>query len=168
MKDDRNNRRPGPRPPQRRIDKPFRRNVAVLIRVGDKFLACQTARHPNWQCVQGGFDVSDASPEAALYRELEEELGTKPEHFKIIHRSTYWRRYRFPREFLVRGKHGGQEQLWYLAELSSMSEINLAASCGEFNDTKLVAIEELLEIYAKWKRAPFLDFCYELGLIKAP
>lgn len=146
--------------------KTFRKNVAALIRFDGRYLACETSRHPNWQSVQGGLDLTDPSAEDGLFRELEEELGAPRSAFRILHRSCYWRRYRFPDEFLVRGKHAGQEQLWFLIELTDLNAIQLEKSCGEFRSTKLVDIQEFLDFYAKWKRAPFLDFCYELGLIK--
>lgn len=144
--------------------KTFRLNVAALIRYKDKFLACQTLRHPNWQSVQGGLDKTDESVEAALFRELGEELGAPAQAFKILKRSNYWRRYRFPPEFLVRGKHCGQEQLWFEVELLSLDAVCLDKSCREFRDTKLIDIDEFLKTYAAWKRAPFVDFCLELGL----
>ena len=62
------------------------------------------------------------SPEQAMYRELMEEVGLKPEHVKILGRTRHWLRYNVPAKLGATG----------LASQLSRPEANLvfAASAG--------------------------------------
>lgn len=145
----------------------FRANVAALVRTEGKILACYRAQHPGWQCVQGGYDPEDDTPENAILRELSEELGVPAAEFRIVYRSPYWRRYLFPRGFDKKGmasKYAGQDQLWFDVELSNSKYIDLEKACGEFSKIQLMSIEDFIASYVEWKKAPFLDFCMERNL----
>ena len=56
----------------------------------------------------------------AMYRELHEEVGLKPEHVKVIGRTRDWLRYEVPDKFIkreVRGHYRGQKQIWFLLRM---------------------------------------------------
>ncbi len=59
-------------------------------------------------------------PEAAMYRELHEEVGLKPEHVQVLGRTRDWLRYEVPERWLRRewrGNYRGQKQIWFLLRL---------------------------------------------------
>ena len=149
------------------IIKHYRPNVAALVKCGNLFVGCMRSHHPGWQSVQGGIDPTDESPEHAIFREMEEELGVEKNNIKITYRSHYWRRYEFVSGNQRKGEnYCGQEQLWFVIEIPSADAIQLAkASSDEFTEVKLMPITELVQKYVTWKNLPFLDFCRELQLI---
>ena len=55
-----------------------------------------------------------------MFRELEEEVGLKPEHVRILGRTRHWLRYEVPEKWIRRdwrGTYRGQKQIWYLLRL---------------------------------------------------
>jgi putative (di)nucleoside polyphosphate hydrolase len=52
-----------------------------------------------WQFPQGGIQDRE-SPEEALFRELNEEIGLLPEHVQIVGCTRGWLRYKLPRRLL--------------------------------------------------------------------
>lgn len=153
------------------MDRTFRPNVAALIKVGNQFL-CAERSEPRgvWQTVQGGVEANDTSLEQALLREMQEELGVDAENVRIIEQSRYWRRYEFPAEVLEKypeRKNIGQEQMWFVVELSSLGCVNLKQSEGEFVQVELVSLEKLLAQFVQWKLPIVKDFCYEMGLLNS-
>lgn len=64
-----------------------------------------------------------------MYRELEEEIGLKAEHVKIIGRTRDWLRYEVPDRFIkreIRGHYRGQKQIWFLLRMVGRDcDINL-------------------------------------------
>ena len=53
-------------------------------------------------------------------RELEEEVGLRPEHVEIIGSTRNWLRYRLPKRYVRRNRQPlciGQKQKWFMLEL---------------------------------------------------
>jgi putative (di)nucleoside polyphosphate hydrolase len=60
------------------------------------------------------------SPEQALYRELEEEVGLGPEAVEVLGVTRGWLRYRLPKRFVRKGQKPlciGQKQKWFLLRM---------------------------------------------------
>ncbi len=80
---------------------------------------------------QGGIKHGE-SPEQAMFRELHEEVGLRPEHVQIIARTRDWLRYEVPDHFIrrdARGHYRGQKQIWFLLKLIGRdSDMNLRAT----------------------------------------
>lgn len=102
----------------------FRPNVGIILTnpEGSLFWARRVGNQNAWQFPQGGIQLHE-DPEAALYRELEEEIGLKPEDVSLLGATRGWLRYRLPERLIRQREDGrrciGQKQKWYLLELRS-------------------------------------------------
>jgi putative (di)nucleoside polyphosphate hydrolase len=98
----------------------YRPNVGIILcnEQGRLFWAKRIGQR-SWQFPQGGIQ-RDESPEEAMFRELAEEVGLRPEHVQVIGCTKGWLRYRLPKR-LVRqsGKSAciGQKQVWFLLRM---------------------------------------------------
>ena len=100
----------------------FRPNVGIILTndVG-QVLWARRINQDAWQFPQGGINA-DETPEQALYRELNEEVGLEPPDVRILACTRGWLRYRLPQR-LVRTHSQplciGQKQKWFLLRLLS-------------------------------------------------
>jgi putative (di)nucleoside polyphosphate hydrolase len=102
----------------------FRANVGIIL-VNDAGLVFWGRRigQNTWQFPQGGIKHRE-SPEQALYRELQEEVGLGCEDVEVLGATQGWLRYLIPRRYLRRDRPPciGQKQLWYLLRLTAGEE----------------------------------------------
>ena len=110
----------------------FRPNVGIiLVNARNEVFWGKRIREHSWQFPQGGINNGE-SPEQAMYRELFEEVGLRPEHVKILGRTRGWLRYEVPRNWIRRewrNSYRGQKQIWYLLRLVGRdSDVSLRAS----------------------------------------
>lgn len=110
----------------------FRPNVGIiLLNQKSQVFWGKRVRTHSWQFPQGGIDRGE-TPEQAMFRELFEELGLRPEHVRIIARTRDWLRYEVPDKYVrrdARGFYRGQKQIWYLLKMLGLdSDINLRAT----------------------------------------
>ncbi len=122
----------------------FRANVGIIVcnKFGQVMWARRFGQH-SWQFPQGGVDDGE-TPEQAMYRELYEEVGLRPEHVQILASSRSWLRYRLPKRLVRQDSKPvciGQKQKWFLLQLKSQeSAINLNSSGHpEFDDWRWVS-----------------------------
>ncbi len=110
----------------------YRPNVGIILcnHKNEVFWGKRVREH-SWQFPQGGIKQGE-SPEAAMYRELMEEVGLRPEHVKILGRTRDWLRYDVPNTWVKRewrGTYRGQKQIWFLLRLIGRdSDVSLRAS----------------------------------------
>lgn len=95
----------------------FRANVGiVLLSPRDEvFLGGRTGGR-GWQFPQGGIRPGE-DIEAALYRELNEEIGLEPADVTVLGSTQSWLRYRLPAQYVRRNSTPlciGQKQRWFL------------------------------------------------------
>ena len=99
----------------------FRPNVGIiLLNARNEVFWGKRVREHSWQFPQGGIK-SGETPEAAMYRELKEEVGLNPAHVKILGRTRDWLRYEVPEKWLKRdwrSHYRGQKQIWFLLRLT--------------------------------------------------
>jgi len=110
----------------------FRPNVGIiLLNHRNQVFWGKRIRTHSWQFPQGGIDRGE-TPEQAMFRELHEEVGLKPEHVRIIARTRDWLRYEVPDRYIrreARGHYKGQKQIWYLLQLTGQDwDLNLRAT----------------------------------------
>jgi putative (di)nucleoside polyphosphate hydrolase len=110
----------------------FRPNVGIiLLNQSNQVFWGKRIRTHSWQFPQGGIDRGE-NPEQAMFRELHEEVGLKPEHVRILARTRDWLRYEVPDRYIrrdARGHYKGQKQIWYLLRLVGNDwDLNLRAT----------------------------------------
>ncbi len=98
----------------------YRPNVGIILlnQRNEVFWGKRVKQH-SWQFPQGGIKHGE-SPEQAMFRELYEEIGLKPEHVKIVARTREWLRYDVPDQWIrrdLRGNYRGQKQIWFLLRM---------------------------------------------------
>jgi putative (di)nucleoside polyphosphate hydrolase len=98
----------------------YRPNVGiVLVNPRNEVFWGKRVREHAWQFPQGGIKAGE-SPEQAMYRELMEEVGLRPDHVRILGRTRHWLRYNVPANWVRRdwrASYRGQKQIWYLLRL---------------------------------------------------
>lgn len=141
---------------QRQKERRYRPNVAAIIlsakypHTCEIFIASRNDIKDAWQFPQGGIDKHE-SPQKALLRELEEEIGTR--EVDIIAEHPGWVSYDFPETVAPKMyPYDGQTQKYFLVRLRSDSLINLQTEEPEFNDYKFVSYEELFNHITYFKR----------------
>ena len=117
----------------------FRPNVGIILCNGEgKLFWAKRIGQDAWQFPQGGIKRTE-TPEQALFRELNEEVGLGRDDVEILHETSDWLRYRLPQNF-IRQHSGpvciGQKQKWFLLALQSDdNSVHLNRSCEpEFDD----------------------------------
>jgi len=112
----------------------FRPNVGIVVANarGDVLWARRVGQDA-WQFPQGGINP-DESPEDALYRELYEEIGLRPEHVELLACTRGWLRYRLPERLVRRNGTGplciGQKQKWFLLRMLA-DDASVCMECGD-------------------------------------
>src|SRR5690606_32002886 len=110
----------------------YRPNVGIILanQKNEVFWGKRIREHA-WQFPQGGIKYGE-SPVQAMYRELHEEVGLRPEHVRILGRTRDWLRYNVPNDFIRRDSRGiykGQKQIWFLLRMIGRdSDVSLRAT----------------------------------------
>jgi len=146
---------------------PYRRNVgAVLFNAAGLVLVARRAGFANadgrpaeglpggWQLPQGGIDA-DEDPRSAIFRELEEEIGTA--NAEIIGEYPEWLQYDLPEALIgkaFKGKYRGQLQRWFaLSFHGADADIRLDLDPHpEFDAWRWAEISELPGLAVGFKR----------------
>ena len=99
----------------------FRPNVCIVIQndAGQVLWARRVGGRDAWQFPQGGVHAGESIKDA-MYRELYEEVGLKPDAVEVVASTSGWLRYRLPRYMRRRSsavRFLGQKQKWFLLRL---------------------------------------------------
>lgn len=146
----------------------FRPNVGIiLLNARNQVFWGKRLRTHSWQFPQGGIKHGE-SPEQAMYRELREEVGLKPDHVQIVARTRDWLRYEVPDHFIrkdARGHYRGQKQIWFLLRLVGHdSDFNLRATDHpEFDAWRWNDYWVPLEVVIEFKRNVYAMALTELA-----
>jgi putative (di)nucleoside polyphosphate hydrolase len=143
--------------PSSSLDAVYRPGVGMVIfnAEGMVFMGERLDNPGSWQMPQGGIDEGE-DPEIAVFREMEEEIGTR--NARILSMMEEWVYYDLPERTAQKqhwdGKYKGQKQKWIALEfLGGDDDINLEAFAQpEFRRWKWVHIVELLDYAVHFKR----------------
>jgi putative (di)nucleoside polyphosphate hydrolase len=97
----------------------YRPNVGIILaNQSGQVLWARRIGQDAWQFPQGGIDHRE-TPEQALYRELNEEIGLSHDSVKIVACTQGWLKYKLPRRLLRQGGSSfvGQKQKWFLLKM---------------------------------------------------
>ena len=146
----------------------YRPNVGIiLLNPQNEVWWGKRVREHSWQFPQGGIKFGE-TPEQAMYRELEEEVGLRAEHVRVIGRTRDWLRYEVPDRFIkrdVRGHYRGQKQIWFLLRMVGRDcDVNLRLSeHPEFDAWRWHEYWVPLDVVIEFKRDVYLRALQELS-----
>jgi putative (di)nucleoside polyphosphate hydrolase len=148
-------------PPPPRNDALYRPSVGIALfsREGLVLIAERLDHPGSWQLPQGGIDEGE-DPEIAVFREMEEELGTK--NARVLKTMEEWLYYEIPAHTakkIWKGQYVGQRQKWIALEfLGQDKDIRLDAhDHPEFSAWKWVPLDNLLEYVVAFKRDVYAE-----------
>ncbi len=146
----------------------FRPNDSIiLLNQNNEVWWGKRVREHSWQFPQGGIKHGE-TPEQAMYRELQEEVGLRAEHVKIIGRTRDWLRYEVPDHFIrreVRGHYRGQKQIWFLLRMVGRDcDVNLRVSDHpEFDAWRWHDYWVPMDVVIEFKRDVYMRALQELS-----
>ena len=151
----------------------FRANVGIILTDGSgRVLIAGRRGRAGWQFPQGGIRQEEAA-EAAMYRELREEVGLLPDDVELIGATRDWLRYRLPEKYIRRERQPlciGQKQRWFLLQLTSDVErlcFDLTEE-PEFDRCRWVDYWRPVKEVIYFKRRVYVRALNELGPLAFP
>jgi putative (di)nucleoside polyphosphate hydrolase len=147
------------RPQGRRIvyENGYRLNIGIVLCNDDgRLFWARRVSHDGWQFPQGGLQRSETL-EQALYRELYEEVGLRPEHVEVLGCTNDWLYYDLPqhmRRAPRRKGFRGQKQKWFLLRFVG-EESCIKLDCSgrpEFDEWRWVEFWDPLAQIVEFKR----------------
>jgi putative (di)nucleoside polyphosphate hydrolase len=174
MQDAPGSARDGPAGPADFIDEQgFRANVGIILADGrGRVLIAGRRGRGGWQFPQGGIR-RDESTEAAMYRELREEVGLDPGDVDLVGATRGWLRYRLPDRYIRRECAPvciGQKQQWFLLHLVAGQErlrFDLSDE-PEFDRCRWVDYWRPVKEVIYFKRQVYVRALTELGPLAFP
>ena len=151
----------------------YRANVGIILTDGKgRVLIGGRVGRNGWQFPQGGIQPEE-SPEAAMYRELNEEVGLAPDDVETLGSTQDWLRYRLPERFIRRQQQPlciGQKQRWYLLRLLAAPErVRFdATEEPEFDRCRWVDYWRPVKDVIYFKRHVYVQALNELGHLAFP
>jgi len=146
----------------------FRANVGIILTndAGKLMLGGRVGAR-GWQFPQGGI-VRDEDPEAAMFRELEEEVGLNDRDVEVLGVTRDWLRYRLPSKFIRKNSKPlciGQKQRWFLLRLVSSADKVRFDLCDEpeFDRIRWVDFWRPVNEVIYFKRRVYARALHELG-----
>lgn len=148
----------------------YRPNVGIIIcnRSGQVLWARRYGQN-SWQFPQGGIKANE-TPEQAMFRELNEEVGLLPKDVLILSVTNGWLKYKLPKR-MIRWENEpvciGQKQKWFLLELiADTTAMNLNSSpTPEFDDWKWVSYWYPIRQVIAFKRDVYRKAMKEFSLL---
>ena len=146
----------------------FRANVGIVLTKGEAVFLGGRVGGRGWQFPQGGVGRGE-SIEAALFRELREEIGLEPGDVEVLGSTRSWLRYRLPRHY-IRDRCIGQKQRWFLLRLvAEESKLRFdLTSQPEFDRWQWTDFWTPVREVVYFKRRVYVRALHELGKLLFP
>ena len=151
----------------------YRANVGIILTDSQgRVLIAGRVGSGGWQFPQGGIGPEE-SPEAAMYRELNEEVGLTRADVERLGATKGWLRYRLPQRFVRREQIPlciGQKQRWFMLRLLSSAD-NVRFDLGEqpeFDRIRWVQYWRPVNEVIYFKRRVYARALHELGTSAYP
>ncbi len=147
----------------------YRANVGIILMRGDgQLFLGGRAGGRGWQFPQGGVRPGE-DLHAALYRELHEEVGLRPDDVELVAQTRTWLRYRLPPRYVR--KHSlplciGQKQRWFLLRFKaadSQLRFDATGEPPEFDRWRWVEYWDPIREVVYFKRQVYRKALHELG-----
>ena len=150
------------------LDQNYRSGIGIVMLNRDKEIFIGRRKTPSaigWQMPQGGIDENE-TPEEALWRELQEEVGTSKA--KILQVMENWMYYDIPEPYRSRwwgGRYHGQKQKWFLLDFMGFdSDINIFSTTpSEFCAWRWERPSEILELAIYFKKDLYKEVLKEFS-----
>ncbi len=151
----------------------YRANVGIVLsNQADLVLLGGCRGRKGWQFPQGGIHL-DEDIEAAMYRELREEIGLNANDVEILGQTSGWISYDLPKKYI---RHDtlplciGQKQRWFLLRLlSSEQRVQLdTTGMPEFDRCRWVDYWQPVKEVIYFKRKVYMQALLELGPLLFP
>ncbi len=146
----------------------YRPNVGIILSNGQgKVLWARRIGQNAWQFPQGGM-AENETPVQAMYREMAEEIGLRPDDVRVIGCTRDWLRYQLPQNLIRYHQNPlciGQKQIWFLLQLLAREEavkLNLNAK-PEFDRWRWVDYWMPLQEVVAFKREVYEQALRELA-----
>jgi putative (di)nucleoside polyphosphate hydrolase len=147
----------------------FRANVGIILIRDDRrvFIGGRPGGR-GWQFPQGGIAQSE-TPEQALYRELQEEVGLQADDVEVLASTRSWLRYRLPRNYQ---RHSGkvtcigQKQRWFMLRFIGSEDrfrFDTTMEAPEFDRWRWAEYWSPVREVIYFKRAVYTRALEELG-----
>jgi len=146
----------------------FRANVGIILSNDEgKLLLAGRIGSKGWQFPQGGMQEGE-SPEEAMYRELQEEVGLQVGDVDVLGSTNDWLRYRLPKKFVRYHSKPlciGQKQRWFMLRLiGSDDSVRVDRSATpEFDRWRWVEFWRPVNDVIYFKRRVYARALHELG-----
>ncbi len=146
----------------------FRANVGIILtNESGKLMLGGRVGARGWQFPQGGI-LRGEDPDAAMFRELEEEIGLNKQDVEILGVTGDWLRYRLPNKFIRKQSKPlciGQKQRWFLLRLVSSADKVRFDLCDEpeFDRVRWVDYWRPVNEVIYFKRRVYARALHELG-----
>jgi putative (di)nucleoside polyphosphate hydrolase len=151
----------------------FRANVGIVLTDGcGRVLIAGRRGRGGWQFPQGGIRP-DEDTEAAMFRELHEEVGLTPGDVEVVGSTEGWLRYRLPDRYIRREQVPlciGQKQRWFLLQLTAAADrvrFDVTAD-PEFDRGRWVDYWRPVKEVVYFKRPVYVRALHELGRFAFP
>lgn len=131
----------------------WRRNAAAIIVDADGLilLGKDPGRNSHWHFPQGGVERNEEMQQAVI-REIQEEVGLRPDQYRIIKHVTGLR-YEYPPTHSKVHRWIGQEQTYFLVLCHDSRPVTCVDHSPEFCTTKWFPLHEITpELFPKFKR----------------
>lgn len=149
-------------------DDGFRANVGIILTNDDgKLMLAGRAGAKGWQFPQGGV-MRGEDIEAAMFRELREEVGLAPDDVEVLGVTDDWIQYRLPQKYIRKKSKPlcvGQKQRWFLLKLVTSVERVRFDLCQkpEFDRIRWVDYWRPVNEVIYFKRRVYARALHELG-----